>query len=120
MYSHSLVVPPNRPRLLSDFSPLSFPPQVSSSYATASGESNPSGASTSGLTDNATTSLGSSTTSSSLNRREIRRLHDLYTGELNPGADVLATTVAVAAWYAAIPPTVRIMEENFVPAKEVR
>ena len=32
---------------------------------------------------------------------------------------MLATTVGVAAFYAAIPPTVRIMDEDYVPADEV-
>ena len=32
---------------------------------------------------------------------------------------MLATTVGVAALYAAIPPTVRIMDEDYVPADEV-
>ncbi|CAM9989530.1 unnamed protein product [Ascophyllum nodosum] len=57
-----------------------------------------------------------STTTSSRNRRP-RRLTE-YNSDLNPGADVLATTVGVAALYAAIPPTVRIMDEDYVPADE--
>lgn len=52
-------------------------------------------------------------------QRDLRRLYDLYSGEINPGADVLATTVGVTALYAAIPPTVRIMEEGYDPADEV-
>lgn len=100
--------------LLNPLLPLSIrsPPEVSSSYATASSSSD--------STDTSTYSYTDDTTDSTLNRRGLRRLHDLYTGEHNPGADVLATTVGVAALYAAIPPTVRIMDEGYDPADEVR
>ncbi|CAM9611460.1 unnamed protein product, partial [Ascophyllum nodosum] len=57
-----------------------------------------------------------STTTSSRDRRPRRLIE--YNGDFNPGADVLATTVGVAAFYAAIPPTVRIMDEDYVPADE--
>lgn len=53
-------------------------------------------------------------------RRARRRLHIQYEDDVNPGADVFATTVGVPAFHAAIPPTVRIMEEGFDAADEVR
>ena len=104
------------------------PYEVSSSYATTSTTQSDS-------TSDATRArvLSSTTTSAATNTREDpstatsstdrhpRRLDDVpvYTGGLNPGADVLATTVGIAALYAAIPPTVRIMDEDYVPADEV-
>ena len=112
------------------------PFEVSSSYTTTSTtqSESTSDATSSDSTSDATRArnLSSTITSATTNTREDpstatsstdRRplwLDDVpvYTGDLNPGADVLATTVGVAALYAAIPSTVRIMDEDYVPADE--
>lgn len=54
--------------------------------------------------------------------RRRRRLeeHVGYDAEANAGADVFASTVAAAAFEAALHPTVRILSEGYEPANEVR
>lgn len=57
----------------------------------------------------------------SIARRSRRSLltSGTYNSELNAGADVFVTTVGAAAFEAAIPPFLRMMDEGFVPLPEV-
>lgn len=42
-----------------------------------------------------------------------------YDASIDAGADVFFSTVGAAAFHAAIPPTVRIVSENYIPVQEV-
>lgn len=65
-------------------------------------------------------STGATTyTSTSSSRRRLFD-SDLYDESLNAGADVLAMTVGTVAFQSAIPPVVRIVEEDYEPTDEVR